>query len=194
MYYVIANHLNCDFFYCKKKDSWSYLTRWMIQQESRNCTIYSSRCGWFYFYKKRWLTKKRRDFRFGNCVFSSWVCLSLWGRAIAFLTVFFLIRNNLKQMDFNLMSHETHKHIYASRGRTLEFCVHFLFCFVFVQFIYDVTLLCIANFARHIIFIDGRLLQEHVQTSFVLGKWMTGYFIDKTFKALASLFDEILVE
>ena len=94
-------------------------------------------------------------------------------------------------MDFNLMSHETHKHIYMHRARTLEFCVLFL-CICLI--IYDVTLLCIANFARHIIFVDGRLLQEHMQTSFVLGKWMTGYFIDKTFKALASLFDKILIE
>lgn len=52
----------------------------------------------------------------------------------------------------------------------------------------------VANLAGHIVPIDDRLLQEHVQTSFVLGQRMAGDLVDETLQSFASVLDELLVE
>merc|ERR1719175_166888 len=50
--------------------------------------------------------------------------------------------------------------------------------------------LCVPDLAWHIISVNIRLLKEHVQTSLILGKWVTGNLVDKRLQSGSSLLNE----
>lgn len=52
----------------------------------------------------------------------------------------------------------------------------------------------VANLAGHIVTIDARFLQEHMQAPLVLGKRMAGDLIDEALQTAATIFNKVLIE
>lgn len=52
----------------------------------------------------------------------------------------------------------------------------------------------VPNLAGHVVLVDRRLLQKHVQTALVLGQRVTGDFVQELLQPLSPLLDKVLVE